>query len=336
MKIMNKTINLTGLACLMLFWLGCQAAEQTSLPREQVITPIRIEFGALTTNVPSNVTKINLTVTGGTDFTPISDTISISSSQQASFSKSIQVGSQRVFTVIANDSTDPKIGYKGVSTLDIDSSSSSVPVSLQYVNFAHDSTGDVGGSGLDIIGVSLSTSDNGTATVTSDDIYLIALTMAQPIQPGSFVAFIEFDTDEDPDTGRTQTKIDALSGSVTTGFNSGSEFYMVLQDFGSVSSAYSVSLFDRNDNSVDVPQTANLAAVANGPNIIHLAINSSAFASLIDADQVGGLNVLVGAKSPQTSLLPPNFTAFTPSDVMLDLDTISTIHYDPSFDTSGL
>lgn len=339
-KIRKKSINLTGLTCLMLFWLGCQATEQTSLPKEQVTAPIRVELGALTAAIAAGVTKINLTVTDGNDgidFAPISSTLTIADPipSQASFSVSVPVGSQRSFAVTANDSSDLTIGYKGVTTVDIDSSGGSFPVNLQYVNFAHDSTGDVSGSGFDITDVKLSTATNGTAD-TSDDVYLIALTMAQTIQPGSFVAFIEFDTDEAPTTGRTQTKIDALRGSVSSGFISGSEFYMVLQDIGSVSSAYSVSLFDGNDNSVDVPQTANFAATPQGPSIIHLSINASAFAALIDADQIGGVNVLVGAKSPSTSLSPPNFSGFTPSDVMLDLDTISTIHYDPTFDTSGL
>ncbi|MBI3541059.1 MAG: hypothetical protein HY073_02840 [Deltaproteobacteria bacterium] len=320
---MKKRIFFLFLLSLGLFSQGCFITD------EMVKMVTVFDFTSLTKNslTPSNVIlKIS-----ASDMTTITQSVDVTSTNSVSLSANVPVGSNRLFEVTATIANDTTIGYYGHATTDVTSAGGNVPITLEYLNFALDPTGDNINSGPDISSITI-LKDNMSTADTSDDLIEVTVAFASPVSSSNFGIIFELDTDDDASTGKTETITEMLRGTLTNAFKTGSEIYFTAQtDSGG---SFSGEVFDASDQSIPITSSSIVSFSSN--QVLVFIVDAADFDKLVDPNEIGGINVLVGTVSQTGSLTPPSFTGFTPSDLMVGTEPTGKIHYDLNFDSSKL
>lgn len=312
------------------FWLAsCGTLSEEGSQMVQVPIALNIKQSVLDT-----LDKISLTVTGP-GMTTLTKDLTPPFTSPVTFSVSVPTGSDRIFTVKARVTEEPLIGYQASKTTNVAEQGGSVPINLQYVNFVLDGTSDTIQSGqMDLSEFDFSVNTQSTSS-TTDDLVIFEMTFAGQVPQFTSVFLIEFDKDAKNTTGKTQTKIHELRGALTSGFLAGSELYLVIQDaFGQ---HFQITLLDSNDQIITFPTSSTVTAVLDQTRtILTLSIDRTTFNSLIDDDGVGLINILVGTKLSSIPMDLPDFSDFSPHDILISSTTVPTMLYETSFDLSGL
>ncbi|MBI2083615.1 MAG: hypothetical protein HYT76_08650 [Deltaproteobacteria bacterium] len=305
---------------------GCgQVTEETSVSAPITITlPIKSE-----TSLPENLEKVVLEI-NGEGFPTITQSVSKPFTEGIEFNVDVPIGEDREFKLTVSRTGSLRTGYKGKTVADVTAEGATIPINLQFVNFISDFTAER--SGPDISLVSFGVDTQGTSELT-DDIVSMKIDFAQSVESSHLAVFIEFDKDNDSSTGRSETIIHLLRGSIATSFKSGSDRYILAEK---TSSGYTASLYDSNDAKVDVPESAKLTASLENPTRLVVTLTTAAFSVLVDSNGEGGFNLLVGEKSSLDPLQAPSFSSFTASDIALEEEAIGAAEYDAYFSTSSL
>lgn len=302
---------------------------------------VTVDLGSFTSPqklsaLPSDLGRVTLSITGNA-MTPITEVLDPPFSEEVQFQVDVPMGADRVFTIEAGVLDKPKIGYRGITTKDIVEGDNSVPIDLQFVNFAADTEGEVSApSSPDIKSVEILFKTHDTPDISDDEAELM-IGFTGDVTPIPLALFIEFDVDNDPDTGTAQTLINKLvdGTGIGTSFLSGSHFTMVMQSGGSLNAPFTLQLYDGQGNKVAVSPKFVLSTSGGFADTqsVFLRFSQEAFTTVIDKDSVGAVCILAGQTASHSPLSPP-FSDFSPSDVILGIQTFGAVRYDNVFDTS--
>ncbi len=329
---MRRSFTLISYACLVLL-AACQG-------NEKAMVTVEVPAGFAAENL---VERIVLQVTAP-DMTPITDTLLPPFTSNRTFNLQVPVGTERFFTVTAILSTTPTAGFIGSAISDIDKGLHTIPVTMNFVNFAEDLPDDgLNGNPIDhpeLMDVAFER-DNIDALCSQEDAVFIDMRLDSnfnnfPIGP-RFI--IEFDHDADATTGSQSSFIEqtiAKAGvNLPTAFSQGTErFILIDADNRSPNGIARLELHEIfEDNSITLlligPQRPLFEAGYDSTlQILTLCIAESLFNELkagIDDDGLGLFNVLTGHLNGTGQFLP-NDMAYTNGAII----------YDFSFSTSGL
>lgn len=298
-----------------------------------------------------NLDQIVLDITGP-DMPPIQQVIPMADIvDPVIFSIEVPVGVDRTFLVRGVRGLLPLYtGFVGMTTTDVTELGGEILITMEFVNFVQD------GTLTDVVTPSPQNPDIREAEIlvgTGDTLGLPICTQVdaiffaiaiEPIQiaPTGFQAIIEFDTDNDPNTGSPATIISSQRGPLPTTFLTGSERTVTLI-FDNQPALTEILLDDVSGsapvNRLNSPNEDFDALVqldpGGAPTEIFFCISRTKFlgqdvinpdANIDPVDMQGIFNFIMGAIEPTT-------VGFTANDIAFES---GTIHYDLAFDTTGL
>lgn len=293
---------------------ACGAADTT--------VPVSIKFPSMAKSVLTSLSKATLTVSAS-DMTTISSSQNGPFSSSISFSADVPVGNSRAFASTASITGSTSTGYQGSSTTNVTSSTTSVPLTMLFVNFASNSTTAVG-SGPQITSVS-------TAYSSTEVALTINFGAAITVQTTTLI--IEF-IPSSGGTARSQSMINQAKGSVSVTMPSAGTDNIIIN--GSSATQMNPILYDSSDSSASLSNT-ELSVTVNSSTQITVTMSRTAFINNIDSSIVGTLNILAGTKdSGTTTITPSNLTSFTASSAAVNTTGGDVMKYNASFDTTNL
>ncbi|QQR79268.1 MAG: hypothetical protein IPJ69_07715 [Deltaproteobacteria bacterium] len=270
------------------------------------------------------------------------------------FDVTVPFGANRTFEVFAPfTGTDNRLlyGRQNFSVLDTDTGVLNLPIlPMNFTNFAEDSTGST-----DVVDTSISEPD-----ITSFRIYRIdpivdaycsGSVTAELHFNSDFVApastslsslktLIEFDTDDNPDTGSAVSRIELARGVLSNNFTRGTDLLWVSNNHAPAPPSFAVtdlpviryfdtaSVYDvSGDTDVPLP-SINPSTIFNAStSTLLVCIPSFAFAAL-DNDGIGRVNVLSGIDSGGDAIVP-----FSGNDILY---RSGYIRYDLNLDATTI
>lgn len=304
---------IAGLAALGL--MACGAADST--------VPVSVKFPSMAKNVLNTLSTVVLHVTAN-DMTTVSSSQTGPFSSAVSFNVDVPIGDSRLFTSTAAVSSSTTTGYQGTATSNVTSSTTSVPLTMLFVNFANNSTAAVG-SGPQITAVSTSYTSTQVAFTINFGAAITAQTTA---------LIMEF-IPAAGGTARSQSMINEAKGSVDVTMPSAGTDNIIINGFGP--NQMNPILYDASDSSVSL-SNAELSVTVNSTTEIVVTLSRTAFTNNIDTAIVGTMNILAGSKDSGVTIVTPSnlATEFTASSVAVTTNGGNVMKYNASFDTSNL
>jgi hypothetical protein len=303
---------IVGLA--LLGGVACGAADTT--------VPVSVKFPSMAKNVLTSLSTVVLNVSGS-DMTTVSSSQTGPFSSSVSFSVDVPIGNSRAFASTAAVSGSTSTGYQGSTTTNVASSTTSVPLTMLFVNFANNSTAAVG-SGPQITAVS---------TAYSSTEVSLTINFGAAITAQTTALILEF-IPASSSTARSQSLINQAKGSVDVTMPSAGTNNIIVNGTGP--NTMSPILYTASDSSVSLTN-AELSATMNSSTEIEVVMSRTAFINNIDSSIVGTLNILAGTKDSGTTIITPsNITSFTASSVAVTTNGGNVMKYNASFDTSSL
>lgn len=306
---MKKTMVVVGMMGLV----ACGSADTT--------VPVTARFPFLAKSILSSLSSVALHVTAS-NMTTVSSSQTGPFTGDVSFSVDVPTGNSRTFTATAAISGSSTTGYQGSSTTDVTTSTTSVPLTMLFVNFASNSAAAVA-SGPQITSVSTSYSSAEVA---------ITIGFGSTVSPQQLALIIEF-IPASGGTARSQSMINQAKGSVDVTMPSAGTNNIIVN--GSGAATLDAILYNSSDVSTSL-SASDLAATSSGTNIT-ITMSRSAFTSNIDASINGTLNILAGSKdSGSTIITPSTLSSFTAASAAVNTSGGNVMKYNASFDTSSL
>lgn len=303
---------ISGIA--MLGMVACGAADTT--------VPVSVKFPSMAKSVLTSLSTVTLNVSGD-DMTTVSSSQTGPFSSSVSFSVDVPVGNLRAFASTAAVSGSTSTGYQGSTTSNVTSSTTSVPLTMLFVNFANNSTAAVS-SGPQITSVSTSYSSTQVG---------LTINFGAAITVQTTALIVEF-IPASGGTARSQSMINQAKGSVDVTMPSAGTNNIIVN--GSGASNVDPILYNSSDSSVSLSASDFSATLASSTQIV-LTMSRTAFINNIDSSIVGTLNILAGSKDSGTTIITPsNLSSFTASSAAVNTAGGNVMKYNANFDTSNL
>lgn len=293
---------------------ACGAADTT--------VPVSIRFPSLAKNVLTSLSTVSLSVTAS-DMTTVSSSLTGPFSSGVSFSVDVPIGNSRAFTSTAAISGSTVTGYQGITTSNLTSSTTSVPLTMLFMNFASNTASAVD-SGPQITSV--------TTAYTSTQVRL-TINFGAAITAETTALIIEF-IPAAGGTARSQSMINQAKGSVDVTMPSAGTSNIIVN--GSGPSNEDPILYNASDASTTLTSEELSASLASSTQIV-VTMSRTAFINNVDSSIAGSLNILAGTKDSGTTIITPsNLTSFTASSAAVNTSGGNVMKYNASFDTSSL
>lgn len=293
---------------------ACGAADTT--------VPVSIRFPSLAKNVLTSLSTVSLSVTAS-DMTTVSSSLTGPFSSGVSFSVDVPIGNSRAFTSTAAISGSTVTGYQGITTSNLTSSTTSVPLTMLFMNFASNTASAVD-SGPQITSV--------TTAYTSTQVSL-TINFGAAITAETTALIIEF-IPAAGGTARSQSMINQAKGSVDVTMPSAGTSNIIVN--GSGPSNEDPILYNASDASTTLTSEELSASLASSTQIV-VTMSRTAFINNVDSSIAGSLNILAGTKDSGTTIITPsNLTSFTASSAAVNTSGGNVMKYNASFDTSSL
>lgn len=293
---------------------ACGAADTT--------VPVTVKFPSMFKNVLNTLSTVTLSVSAS-DMTTVSSSQTGPFSSDVSFSVTVPTGNSRAFASTAAISGSTSTGYQGTTTSNITSSTTSVPLTMLFMNFASNAATAVGG-GPQITAVDTSYSSTEVA---------LTITFGSAISVQTTALIIEF-IPASGGTARSQSMINQAKGSVDVTMPSAGTNNIIVN--GSGASNVDPILYNSSDASTSLT-ASELSATLTSTTEIEVVMSRTAFINIIDSSIAGTLNILAGTKDSGTTVITPsNLTGFTASSAAVNTSGGNVMKYNASFDTSNL
>lgn len=284
--------------------------------------PVSVKFPSMTKSVLSSLSKVVLNVTAS-DMTTVTSSQNGPFSSSVSFTASVPTGNSRTFASTASVSGSTTTGYQGSTSTNVTTSTTSVPLTMLFMNFATNAATAVGG-GPQITSVSTSYS----LTQVS-----VTINFGSAITAQTTALIIEF-IPASGGTARSQSMINQAKGSVDVTMPSAGTDNIIVN--GSGASNVDPILYNASDSSTSLTATELSASLASSTQIV-VTMSRTAFINNIDSSIAGTLNILAGTKDSGTTVIAPsNLTGFTASSAAVNTSGGNVMKYNASFDTSNL
>ncbi len=285
--------------------------------------PVTVQFPSMAKSVLTSLSKAVLSVTAS-DITTVSSSQNGPFSSSVSFSVNVPTGSSRAFTATAAITGTTTLGYQGTSTTDVSTSTTSVPLTMLFVNFANNSASAVSG-GPQITAISASYSST-AVTLTID--------FGSAITAQNTALIIEF-IPASGGTARSQSIINEAKGSVSVTMPSAGTDSIIVNGLSATS--LDPILYNASDQSATL-SASDLSATLGSSTQVTITMSRTAFTSNIDSSIAGTLNILAGSKSGASTVVTPSnlSSSFTASSSAVSTTGGNVMKYNASFDTSSL
>lgn len=300
-------------SCLAMLVMACGAADTD--------VPVTVKF-PLSKSVLSSLSKVTLSVSAS-DMTTVSSSQTGPFSSSVSFSVDVPTGNSRTFSSTASVSGSTSTGYQGSTTGNVTTSTTSVPITMLFMNSSTNSTAAVG-SGPQITSVTIAyTSTQITFTVG----------FGSTVSAETLAFIMEF-IPSSGGTARSQSMINQAKGSVTVSMPSAGTHNIIVN--GQSSGGFSTTLYNSSDSSVSLTSSELSASLSGSTNVV-VTMSRTAFTTNIDSSIIGTMNILAGSKSSGTvEITPSNLSALTASSAAVNTSNGDVMKYNASFDTTNL
>lgn len=325
---------------LLLFSVTSCGGNYSSSNSENPETPITVHLD-LPALVQTAANRIGLRISASDIATPLTSVVSSPIPDSVSFSRTVPIGTSRLFEIFAPVTTvGAHAGFFGKTTQDITASTTSIPVTMNFMNYGIDATGsgDVVSTATnrpDIQEVQIFRSSTATLGCSANSVIITVTftsTFTEPLSSvDSLLTFIEFDLDNNASTGSTAAQGTKISREITASssstnsalavtFTQGANFYLQLHGPSGTGTTVSITAFRSGDDTTFSGITSTASYSSSAKRLV-VCTNETIFHDL-DTDDTGSLNVLTGINSSN-----PNDVAYRSGTIAyqigLNLDSTS-------------